>query len=113
MSFQQQSEEQGDLAQPMAKSKSKSEEEYLRGQIRELKSINKHLQSEVNRLSKRAHLYNEPDNELVMQEEVEQSLPKKQKCPNCNKTDWDSVPLGDTRVMRICYSCGYRRSFKS
>lgn len=91
----------------MTKKKERSESEYLRGENRKLKSENRHLRKELNRLNKRSHLYVEPEME-------EDPIPiiQEARCPEC-QSGLKSVSLGNVRTMRICYTCGYRKTYKT
>jgi hypothetical protein len=98
----------------MAKSKDRSEVEYLRGLVKDLKSQVRNLKKEVSRSSKRQH--REQDLEEIVKEiqftetqEAEQA--KGVTCPNKCKAPMEAADLG-IRTIHTCTSCGHRITVK-
>jgi hypothetical protein len=86
------------------KKKDKSETEYLRGQIRQLKAQVKNLRKELSRFEKI-----EPEEEEL--EIVNELEPKAIKCPLCPgnviKTNIQGI-----RMIETCSECDYRKVWK-
>lgn len=98
----------------MSKEKSRNEVEYLRSEIRKYKSLVKNLRKELNRKQKREHRYEDlEDREAEVQlkeQQAEQALISKNKCPNCSGTI-ESTSIGN-RTLLTCDSCKWRTSKK-
>lgn len=98
----------------MSKTKERSELEYYRGLVKELKSENKNLKKRLSRKEKREHLLEDVElqqAELHMEEEAEEAhQANKLECPKCS-SELDIVDLG-ARQLVTCTSCEYRVSKK-
>lgn len=92
----------------MAKKREKSEVEYLRGIVKNQRSIIKHLQKEVSRGKKRQHQEELIAEELLEDEFKEQEIIATNSCPECFKGKIETVDLG-ARKMTICDSCKFRK----
>lgn len=92
----------------MAKKKERSETEYLRGVIKNQRSIIKHLQKEVGRSKKRQQQDELMAEELLEDEFQEQDMISDNKCPECGKGTLETVDL-KVRKMTVCNSCNYRK----
>jgi len=88
----------------MAKSKESREEEFYRGQIRQLKAENKSLKRRIKELEKRKHLYNERDLDEVSEFQEELKL---ESCPDCTRGTLREVLILD-RMFKVCDVCKYR-----
>jgi hypothetical protein len=95
----------------MAKQKERSELEVARAEARRLKSENKYLRKELNRMEKRNRQYEhnltDPDDEEFIKDEVEED--DREDCPKCDEK-LDPVDIG-IRIFYSC-SCGYRKTIK-
>lgn len=95
----------------VAKKKSGSELEHLRGIVRQMKSELRHMKKEVARKTKREHLYEERIVEEYEQEIRDDNVYiKKEECPECGNAI-DTIDLG-TRIIITCTDCKYRTSRK-
>lgn len=112
----QQKEEQAVTVQrglKMAKKRERSSEEYLRGIVKQQRSLIKHLKKEAGRSTKRAHQYHDLEDrlseEMIEQEtQIEQEFVKEEKCPNC-KGKLEVITLGP-KTLVICKDCKYRKT---
>ena len=97
----------------MAKTRERSEVEYLRAENKRLKSENRHLKKEINKTGKKIRQYEaqidlaEPDMPEVSAEEQSQINCKE---PGCEGRV-TMVDLG-VRLMRVCDACGQRKTYK-
>ena len=98
----------------MTKSKSRTEAEYLKGIIRNMKSEIKHLKKRLGAQDKRAHLTDASEDlaKEFLEEELKERevIKEEERCPKCGDK-LDIVPLPMKRTMFLC-SCGYRRTVK-
>lgn len=96
----------------MAKKKERNEAEYLRGVIRSLRSENKGLRREVNRMLKKA---SQLEREEEHEDEFEDFLfkvkeeDKKDGCPNCGER-LEVFNLGPRNLVTC--ECGYKKIIK-
>lgn len=98
----------------MAKSKDRSETEYLRGIIKNLKSENRNLKKQLSRSNKRAHQYEDFETKLQdteVEEVFESVIPPEKTCPKC-KSKLKESPLG-IKVLITCTSCNFKETRKS
>jgi hypothetical protein len=99
----------------MAKSKERSEVEYLRAENKGLKSQIRHLKKELARAQKRQHQYEDLEErsiELELEEsEIAQPVNEAKGCPSCNGKLVE-VDIGVRKLIR-CESCDYRVTAKS
>lgn len=89
----------------MGKQKEKSEVEYLRGLVRQLRSENKKLKNELKRLKKKETETDELREELKdyhYEEKMHEDT-----CPDCQKGRLTSTHLG-VKILYICSVCGHR-----
>jgi hypothetical protein len=99
----------------MGKKRERSEAEYLRGLVRELKSENRNLKKRLGTVGKKVKRYeqlvDESAEEVEMEREAAYLTAKgKSRCPEC-KGDIELMDLG-VRELHVCTSgCGYRRTF--
>jgi ribosomal protein L37AE/L43A len=90
----------------MAKKKSRSEVEYLRGLIRQqLKEIKK-LKKQNNRNTKRKVAI---DSWEVPEQEEQPKVLAKNKCPKCNSEDVKTLNLGIKKIL-VCNECNFRKT---
>lgn len=108
----------GDLEVPalnitMAKKDKSGELEYLRGVVKQQRSIIKHLKKEVGRSNKRSHQYEDLEDRLSEEyvEEEKVLFTESEKCPSCSKKI-EIVDLG-IRKLIVCESCGFKKSRKN
>lgn len=97
----------------MTKSKDRSEAEYLRGIVRQLKSENRNLKKQLGLVSKKNRQYENnlsDHSEFELEEMEEEFIEAREKCPKC-KADIEVLEIGN-RDVRICKDCGYRSSRK-
>ena len=89
----------------MTKSRSKSKEEQLKGEIRK-------LQKELKRKEKREYLYKdleEKEAEILLKEEIEERKQlKNETCPLC-QGELETIGEGKIKIF-ICTDCDYRKS---
>lgn len=93
------------------KQKERSETEYLRGVIKNQRSIIKHLQKEVGRNKKRQQQDDIIAEELLEDEFEERDIIADNRCPECHKGTIETVDL-KVRKMVVCNSCNYRKVIK-
>jgi hypothetical protein len=98
----------------MAKSKTRTETEFLRGKVRELESEVKKLRKVASRNYKKAQQLENVVDERKDEEfaEIEAKFePTMPRCPEClSNKDFEIVPLG-AREMHLCNDCGYRKTY--
>lgn len=98
----------------MAKNKSRSETEHLKGIIKNQRSIIKNLKKEVSRHGKRAEIYNDLEEKItesMIEEDMEEQIfESKHSCPNC-QSELEVIKLPN-RDLFMC-ECGYRKTRKS
>lgn len=97
----------------MAKVKEKNAPEYYKGLIRDLKAQNKSLKKELARLQKREHLFDLPE----IDEDAETATDYKgtlnaPQCPECGSKQFESVKIGNFRLLERCFDCGMKKSTK-
>ena len=98
-------------AKNMAKTKDRSETEFLRGRVRELESEVKQLKRIANRTLKKVRQYESIMGEQESNEDVEKQFPTAPAtCPECN-SKLDIFIIG-VRELRMCTSCSYRKTVK-
>jgi len=85
-----------------ARSKNHDADEYYKGQIRELKSINRRLERQLKEVLKHQSTKSKNDCKKESKENI---------CQNCGKGILESVDLG-IRIITSCPLCGYRESIK-
>lgn len=98
----------------MAKPKDRSEVEFLRGEVKKLRSALKHYKKELSRANKRSRDYQELE-ELVQDQELEiEEQTKLVPSGGCSKCQSDKVTLADlgAKVYRFCSNCGHREKIK-
>jgi hypothetical protein len=98
----------------MAKSKERSEVEFLRAENKTLKAQVRHLKKEVARKQKREHQFNdleERERELEEVELISEIKDTKELCPDCRSTKIQVTDLGAKKIM-VCYDCGFRKLIK-
>ncbi len=100
----------------MAKKKSGSELEYLRGVVKNQRAIIKNLKKQVSRHDKKAHQYNDLEDKIaeadMIEDEKENGTPvfTKDKCPECSG-ELEEIDL-NIRLMIKCSGCPYRKIVK-
>ena len=88
------------------KQRTHSEVEYLRGQIKKLKSEKRSLERRNKELERKSHFYEE-----VMDETVEE-VDFKNSCPNCKSgqvIEYNFVHL----IVQKCDKCDYQKRIKA
>jgi hypothetical protein len=87
----------------MTKRKNRSNTEYLKGIIRQLKKQNNQLKKELNK-ALNAGIYDQP--------QEEPTVPKgkrKPRCPQCKEGILKDIDLG-ARTLVVCPECSYRKT---
>lgn len=96
----------------MAKSKEGKESEFLRGQMRKLKSENRNLKKRLRSLEKREHQYEDREEEY-MEETLEIIDKLRSKCPKCHYNTVEEIEIVGRRVDKcINEDCDYRSAAK-
>lgn len=101
----------------MPKKRSKSGEEWLRGQVRELQKENRALKRQLKFLEKKEHIFDDDTSqEVEVAGDSEDTYPDMQRkakepCSDCGKGFMDEFEfLG--RVFGTCNICGNRKRLK-
>lgn len=94
----------------MAKKRERSETEFLRGLVRELKSELRHLKRKNNSNNKKLRgfeqLVGDPEEDAIV---FETKLPDRLKCPDCG----EQVEVVDlfVRELHLCTGCDFRKTY--
>lgn len=94
----------------MPKTKEKSSAEYYRKLIRTLQKQLRQLEKEVTYLRKRAHIQNEVEDTAEEEIVVVEDVVKHPICDDCGKGQLFPKLEFETKVIRECTHCGYRKS---
>jgi predicted Mrr-cat superfamily restriction endonuclease len=98
----------------MAKKRERSEVEWLRGEVKKLRSAIKHYKKELGRLSKRSLNYEELEAVVQEQELAVEEIKHATTTLNCSKCQSNSVTIADlgAKVYKFCSNCGNREKIK-
>lgn len=92
----------------MSRSRTHKHSEYYEGELKRLKSENRHLKKELKRLQKQGRQYDEYL-EAVLEEELEVEIkPQAARCPDCGAPT-SVLDVGFKQYL-ICSACKYRKS---
>lgn len=92
------------------KQKERSEAEYLRSIVRNLKSENRNLRKQLGRNNKRAHQYEDLEEQIQELALIETPVEVNKKCPKC-KGKLKTSDLG-IKLFIKCEDCNYRETKK-
>jgi formamidopyrimidine-DNA glycosylase len=100
----------------MAKKRTHSETEFLRGRVKELSTENRSLKRQLGRSSKAIKQFEnflgeDEAEEQLEDQKIEESVLRKDSCPKCS-SELESVVVGNRKLF-MCTSCNYRMSKKS
>lgn len=99
----------------MAKSKDRSEIEYMRGLIKNLKAEVRNLKKQVARHNKRAHQYEDLEErqaEVEVADLYTTTVTSKIICKSCSSDKMEEVSLGVKKLI-VCRDCGKRETKKN
>lgn len=98
----------------MAKARDRSEVEFLRGEVRKLRSAIKHYKKELGRATKRSRDYEELESVVQEQELAVEEIRLAVASPSCSKCQSSSVTMADlgAKVYKFCSNCGHREKTK-
>lgn len=91
----------------MPKRKSRTPEEWLKGQLRELQKENRNLKKRIRQLEKSEHLYEDVilgDRDAAMEEAV-----KEDTCSSCGKGKLKIINVLDKYIFEECSICEHRK----
>lgn len=98
----------------MAKKRDRSEVEWLRGEVKKLRSMVKHYKKEAARAGKRERSYEELEAVIQEQEEAVEEIKHATTSVSCFKCQSNSVTIADlgAKVYKFCSNCGHREKIK-
>jgi len=90
--------------------KQTTDTENLQKQVKELKSINRHLERELKK-SKQSKAKSKEHQDALIEEEYKEKN-KLETCPQCEKGNISETALGVRTIISCSNGCGYRQVIK-
>lgn len=88
--------------------KSKTEVEYLKGEIRKLRSENLHLKRELKKLMNVQESFLEMQEAFADYSEAKEEKKADMTCPSCSRGPYVKFVIPGNREVRVCKVCNYR-----